>query len=56
MKRICENVLVRLVLAVLLFSGLAHGAMARIPLKSNVALNPSEASILTNGCGWTGGD
>jgi len=47
MTRICENVLVRFVLAVLLFSGLAHAAVARIPVKSNVALNPSEAYILT---------
>ena len=34
-------------LAVLLFSRLAHGAVARIPLKSNVPLNPSEAYSLT---------
>jgi len=46
MTRICENVLVRLLLAVLLFSRLAHGAVVRIPLKSNVALKPSEAYIL----------
>ena len=39
--------LVRLALAVLLFSSLAYGAVARVPLKSNVALNPSEAYILT---------
>jgi hypothetical protein len=42
----CENTLVRLALAVLLFSHLVHGAVARIPLKLNVALNPSEAYIL----------
>ncbi len=37
----------RLVLAVLLCSSFAHGAVARIPLKSNVALNPGEAYTLT---------
>lgn len=38
--------LVRLVLAVLLISSFARGAVARIPVKSNVALNPNEAYIL----------
>jgi hypothetical protein len=47
MTGICENVLVRLMLAVLLFSRLADGAVARIPLKSSVVLNPSDAYILT---------
>ena len=37
----------RLMLAVLVISSAAHGAVARIPLKSNVALNPGEAYILT---------
>ncbi|MGA3260007.1 MAG: hypothetical protein ABSE35_14080 [Bryobacteraceae bacterium] len=34
-------------LVVLVFSGLVHGTLARIPLKSNVALNPSAAYSLT---------